>query len=501
VTTFTQNLKLNVPEFDQTPWDAEVNSNWSILDATVGMFTAIPNLAGVWVNSKAYLVGQSVIDATDSSIWYCLVGHTTPPPPTLFSTDRTLNPARWTQTSGGAQFYAQQAADAAAQAVDAANDAQAAVDSIPDMLPLAGGTMTGEIILSGDPVSLLGAAPKQYVDARVGGTGYLPISGGTLTGSLTVGGNGIRYSVISGGNDREIAFGWTGSYLYINVDGVYSGAVATREFAASNYLPLSGGTVTGTLFVQGQLQTYTRLLITFSGMRLDTDSNFSSLMFDSNGWQLIYNRSNNSLEYQRGGDNVVLFLIDHDGNGYVARSFTAYGALEVDGSVFARGGTVFWGASDRSKLITDNSSYTQVQFLDNYLFFFNWSNAALSWRVPGGESLKLWSGGDVGNERGGVYGYGPYSNLSDERTKFSIWKTSLGLHEIMQIEPIMFKRKLESPDECGFSAQQVQKVIPYAVHKVGEDHEFLSVSLDPIVAALVNGMKELAVRMNKLENS
>lgn len=42
------------------------------------------------------------------------------------------------------------------------------------------------LILNADPTAALGAATKQYVDARVGGTGYLPTTGGTLTGGLSI---------------------------------------------------------------------------------------------------------------------------------------------------------------------------------------------------------------------------------------------------------------------------------------------------------------------------
>ena len=48
------------------------------------------------------------------------------------------------------------------------------------MLPLAGGTLTGDLILKGDPTTALGAATREIVDTK------LPISGGVLTGSLTL---------------------------------------------------------------------------------------------------------------------------------------------------------------------------------------------------------------------------------------------------------------------------------------------------------------------------
>lgn len=61
-------------------------------------------------------------------------------------------------------------ADAAAAAAATANAA----------LPKAGGTMTGTLVLNGDPSSPLHAAPKQYVDT------FLPKSGGTMTGYITL---------------------------------------------------------------------------------------------------------------------------------------------------------------------------------------------------------------------------------------------------------------------------------------------------------------------------
>jgi hypothetical protein len=54
-------------------------------------------------------------------------------------------------------------------------------------LPTSGGTMTGPLVLSGDPTSAQQAADKHYVDDSVGS--LLPISGGTLTGTLTLAGD------------------------------------------------------------------------------------------------------------------------------------------------------------------------------------------------------------------------------------------------------------------------------------------------------------------------
>ena len=68
-------------------------------------------------------------------------------------------------------------------------------------LPISGGTMTGNLILNGDPTNNLQAATKQYVDVLgdtvndiIDGTEslpYLPDNGGTLTGALNMGNNKI----------------------------------------------------------------------------------------------------------------------------------------------------------------------------------------------------------------------------------------------------------------------------------------------------------------------
>lgn len=44
-------------------------------------------------------------------------------------------------------------------------------------LPIAGGTMSGPLLLNADPATALGAATRQYVDAH-----FLPLTGGTVTG-------------------------------------------------------------------------------------------------------------------------------------------------------------------------------------------------------------------------------------------------------------------------------------------------------------------------------
>ena len=580
MTTLTHNLRMYVPDFDQIPWDTEVNANWQILDATVGMFTAIPNLVGVWKNSTAYVFGQSVIDPTDSSIWECLQSHTSSDAPILFLNERTTYPARWTQTTQSAQSYAAQAAASATAAAQAASDAQAAAASAANKLPLAGGTMTGFITLNADPTAVLHPATKQYVDARVGATGFLPTTGGTLTGSLAVSGTGITYNNIATPADRRgIAFGWNGS-LYVTIDNVVGGTLATQSFLAGNYIPVSGGIITGNLTVNGQIFTTSSYSINNSGAYFASDGAVTVIRWDSSTWNLRYTRATGQLDYLNNAG-TQLFSVSPGGVGYFAAGMTTPGAVHdiaATGNLYARGGIIYWGAGDRAKLNSDNSTFTDVAFLDNYRFRLNWGTGILNYRnagdvsvlaLDGGGSLaitgNLTAGGIVqaGGANAAVFGPGGsgrymqmspswywdwnvnngvmtwmangvpfwimrpsddlcYNNLgavgassfpimSDERLKQDIAPLPYGLDAIMQINPITFTRIANKKQGVGFSAQNVQRIIPEAITQLGielpdgsggmdSDEPTLGVSTEPIIAALVNGMKEIASRLDALEH-
>jgi len=81
---------------------------------------------------------------------------------------------------------------------------------------------------------------------------------------------------------------------------------------------------------------------------------------------------------------------------------------------------------------------------------------------------------------------------SDERLKDIHGPFNRGLAEIIQVNPILYNWK-ESPDKPalgGVSAQDVRRVIPEAVSEIdAEGH--LGVSDRPLVAALINSVKEL----------
>lgn len=90
---------------------------------------------------------------------------------------------------------------------------------------------------------------------------------------------------------------------------------------------------------------------------------------------------------------------------------------------------------------------------------------------------------------------GNVSVSSDERLKNITGAFEPGLATIMQIDPIRYRWKAEtgydaSTTYAGFSAQNIQTAIPEAVG--ASPNGYLSLSDRPILAALVNAVKELA---------
>lgn len=123
---------------------------------------------------------------------------------------------------------AEAAEDAAENAAALAQEAKTTADNISGDLSgkvnKAGDTMTGPLVLSGDPTQPMEAATKQYVDQHGGGASgdFLPLSGGTMTGPITL------------AADPSTAM-----------------QAATKQYA-DKMLPLAGGTMTGNLLLNGK---------------------------------------------------------------------------------------------------------------------------------------------------------------------------------------------------------------------------------------------------------
>jgi hypothetical protein len=383
---------------------------------------------------------------------------------------------------------------------------------------------------------------------------YLALTGGALSGGLSVNG-GITYSWV-GSSARAISFGWDGS-LECWVDSAYVGALATQSFVGGNYLPLGGGTVTGALrdsagriisqnsggspsvtvwdvsggYAFGMYAGFNHQLA-FSAMDGSGNPGATLGTWDASGnlsvqgnlglaagqiyltagggnynlnftnWFLNFNNSNGNLVWYR-YDGLALFYCDNAGTIRTHADLDAGSNVNAANAVVAQAGVY---ALNLGMGMYAGGSGRILQLSSNWFFDWNVSNGDLYWTNAGSRIAEFRvTDGYMGNNRGPVFGQGNYINASDERMKSNIQPSLYGLPEILQLQPIAFERtNVIAPHvEHGFSAQQVQSILPEAVAQIsGPDAEpQLGVALDPIVAALVNATKDLHQRLRVLEGT
>lgn len=136
-------------------------------------------------------------------------------------------------------------------------------------LNLAGGTMTGSLLLASDPTSNMMAATRQYVDNRLT-TGYLPLTGGTMTG-------GIVWTAMVGASNTDTSkhltfygnagfgIGITAARLNYNVPGTSGhyflvGGTDTLTVNTAGTTTAGIATITGTAAITGAVTATTAQL-------------------------------------------------------------------------------------------------------------------------------------------------------------------------------------------------------------------------------------------------
>ncbi len=101
VSALTTNYKFKLIDFDSVTWHDDNYDNWREVDALLFNFIQLTGVQGVWAISTAYVIGDRVIDGTDSTIWEVFVNHTSASSGT-FAADRLTNPTYWSQIGGSA---------------------------------------------------------------------------------------------------------------------------------------------------------------------------------------------------------------------------------------------------------------------------------------------------------------------------------------------------------------------------------------------------------------
>jgi hypothetical protein len=95
---------------------------------------------------------------------------------------------------------------------------------------------------------------------------------------------------------------------------------------------------------------------------------------------------------------------------------------------------------------------------------------------------------------------GVFTPLSDKNKKKDFEISNIGLNEIMQLKPTLYRMKSDDSEgikELGFIAQDVKQIIPNAYV---ESTDFIGLNFNPIVAALTKAVQELKEELDTLKN-
>jgi hypothetical protein len=91
---------------------------------------------------------------------------------------------------------------------------------------------------------------------------------------------------------------------------------------------------------------------------------------------------------------------------------------------------------------------------------------------------------------------GVYVATSDINKKKDIEESKIGLSEVMQLKPTLYRMKTDNTKgekELGFIAQEVKGIIPSAYQESGD---FIGLNFNPIVAALTKAVQELKAELD-----
>ena len=98
---------------------------------------------------------------------------------------------------------------------------------------------------------------------------------------------------------------------------------------------------------------------------------------------------------------------------------------------------------------------------------------------------------------------GVYTALSDINKKKDFEQSSIGLNEVLQLKPTLYRLKESeelSPKELGFIAQEVKELIPQAYSETGEgDDKFIGLNQMPLIAALTKAIQQQQNQINELK--
>ena len=376
------------------------------------------------------------------------------------------------------------------------------------LLPKAGGTLTGDLVLNGDPTSALMPATKQYTDNAIssiqGSISYPVTSVNNLTGAVSLDYTNVGAPSTSGANA-------TGNNWNI---GILGNSATTTSLATSRNIALTGdatgnvnfdGTADVSISVSVVDDSHNHVIANVDGLqtalnaKLDAASAASNALAlngkpDSSFVQTTYNSSLNSDSRNSRGV-TRLYRRDSDSDYSIQHHWTGYRWLiqGYNGDTYHAGAEVEYAINAQTAA---NSSNVDVLYDGNvnanrYILFTS--------QTSGIDRVRADVGLVYNPQSGNLTTSGDITAFSDRSIKKDIQPIKDALNKVDKINGVTFER-INGPSDvrsAGVIAQDVQEVLPEVVRE-GEDGK-LTVAYGNLVGLLVEAIKELRQEVKELK--
>jgi hypothetical protein len=312
---------------------------------------------------------------------------------------------------------------------------------------------------------------------------------------------------ISAPASRYIVNGWTGEHIWYNAPSGTAGNAISFTQAM-------------TLFANGNLAVGTA---TDSGYKLDVSGTgrFSSdvtLSSTGNAFVLLNNTTTTTGKQWRlsSGSNGS-FFITQPGVADVLTLAPTTGAATFSSSVTAGGGTSS-GYATLNLISSGTGSARYASIRKNYdspfdlrirasnsesaaPIVFDLSNAVEAMRITSGGNILIGTGTDNGYKlyvTGTIYATGNITANSDLTLKKNLKLIDNPIDKLMQLNGYAYQWKSDDSHQYGVIAQEVEKILPYAV-STGNDG-IKGVSYNQIIPVLIEAIKVQNKRIVELES-
>ena len=327
----------------------------------------------------------------------------------------------------------------------------------------------------------------------------LPLSGGTMTGNIAHAGD---FTLDVGG---DITFDAGGGDILFKDDGTLVGTIG--GFAGNN-VTIKSEVSDGNVIIQGNDggSSITALTLDMSDagsayfnndVYVDKYLRLRTTDDQSNSW-LLYTNTNDNFEINYNGAGNAEVVVNTSGNVGIGTTSPGY-TLDVNGGSGTMSRIQSGGAS--TYLAIKNSSNTGYVGVDsNNLEFYPTSSKAATLQSSG----NLFIAGTLTQS---------YS-FSDERLKENITVITDAIDKVKTLRGITFTRKQDKGEGTGLIAQELEKVLPQAVYEPepqidkdpitgearGETPEtYKAIHYGNTVGLLVEAIKELSTKLEAAE--